>query len=397
MKSVTALAAAVGLASFSLPSQAIVYSAGDALLVPLAVWFTDFDNDQTDDVNTLIEVTIPSAIGHEDLANIYTARVSTPTNADLSLDPDPDLAPLTACPPESKIRWFWFDYESKKQKNGNACVSADDVVQINWRLASGETYNGVPGYMVIATDEGSKGNDANFAMFGEAYLVSGVAGYVAHTPVLPLRDEADGVDATGARLTKPTREDNVKWAGGVPVGVSPLISGMRNSYTDGVVGDLHSFDLMLSDRAWPTIHVVWFDQNNINPLTVNVYDTQENTCSDYIPLGYEVNVTWIEPTEDCGGPCGDVPLLTDDWSNNFKYGLCEDTLDLDAGPENVGGFANYLYFEPDDDGSMNPTSSMVAWAIKYAHIPDEGAGSGPDLENKVWAETAIGHDRGMFK
>jgi hypothetical protein len=385
-----ALATAAGLAAVSLPSHAIVYSAGDALLVPLVVWYTDFDNDQTDDVNTIIEVTIPSAIGHEDLANIYTARVSTPTNVDLSLDADPDLAPLTACPPESKIRWYWFDQNSKKQKNGNACVSADDVVQINWRQASGETFNGDPGYMVISTNEGSKGNDANFAMFGEAYLVSGVAGYVAHTPVLPLRDEADG-----GPLGTATREDNVKYSGGIPISVSPLISGMRNSYTDGIPGDLHGFDLMLSDRAWPTIHVVWFDRNGINPLTVNVFDTQENTCSDYIPLGYEMNVVWIEPTEGC---CSEpVPLLTDDWSTGSKFDLCEDTLDLDAGAENVGGFASYLVPEPADNGSLQPTSSMVAWAIKYAQIPDQGPGSGITQESRVWAETAIGHDRGMFK
>jgi hypothetical protein len=393
-----ATAVAAGLAVVSLPSQAlIVGAAGDALLIPLVVWGNGSSNSNTefDDVNTVIEVTLPSSIGHEDVANIYTAHWSTPTSPSLALsDVDKDLQDAST----AKIKWFWFDKKSVKRKDGSRAVSPDDVVQLNWRQISGGNFNNEPGYMVISTITATQRKAADFAMFGQAYLTSGFPGISASIPVLPMNDGADG--KLGAL-------NNVVYsAAGVPIQVSPLVSGSRNNYADGSLpdsADVWVFDLMLSDRYVPTIHVVWLDQNTgYKSVPVNVFDTEEHSCSDNIPLPYELTVTVIKPL-----PCDDIKVTRDNsecgvtlpdttrWPTQVKDGLCTDGLNLRARGENVGGYVQYLMDEYQDIGSMKAESSGVAFALKYAEIPDRGLDDW--IERFVYADTALANDRGMFK
>jgi hypothetical protein len=447
--STLALAAtfAAGTFAVSVSSHAaVVAAAGDALLIPLVVWGNgnaaspgSRPESERDDVNTIIEITTPGVVGWEDVANIFTARHSTPTNANLKLTPqDPDLGDDWG-DYNGRIRWYWFDKYSKDQESGTEIVSPDDVVQINWRYEAGGNWDDEPGYMLVVTDASANQFEANFAMFGEAFLVSGEPGFGATIPVLPLMDGAD-CDAQGLNCaTKPTRENNVIFSRETPQ-VSPLIAGMRNSLTDGVATDLWVFDLMLSDREYPTIHVVWLDQAGDNSAKAYVFDTEEHWCDTRIDLPYEINVVlippvncrpfecqgdgggdgvcddgqargdydfkWVDPLNDYQRQFGNrdqclvIPHSTN-WFNVIEPGLCVRGLDLegytraDGFEENVGGFVQYRLPEYDDDGSNNVTSSGMAFAIKYAEIPDDNVED--NFERYIWAEMSLGQDRGMFK
>lgn len=356
-----AIASAVtaALAGVSLPSHAIVVgNAGEALLVPLVM----HDGGVTG-LNTLIEIEIPASIGWEDVANIYTARHVTPTNPGLTLNPpDPDI---------NAIHWFWFDRWSKHRINGAKPVTPNDIVQINWRDLSGGAFAGDPGYMVVTNQIGYlTGAGAEFSMFGNAWLINSL-GLEATIPVLPM------TDATDIPGGVPTADDNVIYGpngtGGVVTAASPLISGIRTSYTDGSMTDFTVFDMSLSSAGLATYQIIWVDENIDNSnVFVEVYDTEEHTCSSGVPVWDEVNIIKI-----AGGADVMIPYTT-------SYTPC-----TPVGGDAADGFVSYQLPEYVDRGSMTPESSLVAWSIVSKVI-------GAAARNNFMAETALAFDRGVF-
>jgi hypothetical protein len=353
----TAVTAA--LASVSLPSQAIVVgNAGEALLVPLVM----HDAGATG-LNTLIEIEIPASVGWEDVANIYTARHVTPTNPNLALNPpDPDI---------NTLHWFFFDKYSEHKVNDDIPVTPDDIVQINWLDVSGGAFPG-PGYMVITNEIGFlTGAGAQFSMFGNAWLVNNL-GLEASIPVLPLTDDDDGVNA------RPTPNDNVIYGpngtGGIVTQVSPLISGIRTTYSDGDLGDYTVFDMALSSQGLATYQVIWADQNIGNSnVWVEVYDTEENSCSSGVPVWDEVNIIKIAGGEDV-----DIP-----WTSTY-------TPCTPAGATGADGFISYRLPEYQDRGTGSAETAIVAFSIVSKVI-------GNGAKNNFVAETALAFDRGMFE
>jgi hypothetical protein len=355
-----AMASAVtaALAGVSMPSQAIVVgNAGEALLVPLVVHGRN-------NLNTIIEVEIPASVGWEDVANIFTAPHATPTNPNLALNPpDPDI---------NAIHWFFFDYRSRHKVNDEFPVTPNDIVQVNWRDLSGGANFDVPGYMVITNEIGYQtGAAAEFSMFGNAWIVND-RGLEASIPVLPLTDDQDGVNA------RPTNNDNVIYGpngtGGLVTAVSPLISGIRTTLSDGNLGDITVFDMPLSSAGFATYHVIWSDTNlNDSNVFVEVYDTEENTCSSGVPIPDEVTIIKIAGMEDV-----DLPYTA-------TYTPCSP-----AGAYAPDGFISYRLDEFQDRGTGGPETAIVAFSLVTKVI-------GIGAKNNFVAETALAFDRGMFE
>jgi len=357
-----AIASAVtaALAGVSLPSHAIVVgNAGEALLVPLVM----HDGGVTG-LNTLIEIEIPASIGWEDVANIYTARHVTPTNPGLTLNPpDPDI---------NAIHWFWFNQWSVHKLNGPKPVTPNDIVQINWRDISGGAFPGEAGYMVITNNIGFlTGAGAEFSMFGNAWLVNNL-GLQAGIPVLPMTDATDTPGGV------PTADDNVIYGpngnGGIVTQVSPLISGIRTSYTDGQMTDITVFDMPLSSTGLATYQIIWADTNIDNDhVWIDVYDTDEHYCSSDVGVVDEVNIIKIAGAADMM-----IPYTQ-------SYTPC-----IPVGGSVSDGFLSYRLPEYKDGGSMTPESSIAAWSIVSKVI-------GVAARNNFFAETALAFDRGVFK
>jgi hypothetical protein len=388
-----ATSVAAGLAGVSQTSYAIVEAVGEGLLIPLVVWEDVAPAGQSaGDVNTIIDVTIPGAIGFEDVANIFTAPHTTPTNPGNTLfPPDEDLED------GNQIHWYWFNNRSLHLLNRAVDVTADDMVQINWRTAAGGAFNGVAGYMVIGTETARSGAAADFDMFGDAHLVVATSptplqNYTANIPVLPLTDGEDGPFNSPA-----TSDDNIKYNGsGVPRAVSPLISGMRTSFSDGELSDFTVFDLTLSREPNATIHVVWLDQNQADPgdpyyVPVDVFDTEEFTCSSTISLPHELNVNWIgtafAPLPPFNAAFPGIPgWLTNPETGTPNQQVCDPTTGIDA------GFVRYQLPEYQDDGSLTAEAAGVSFSIRIDQVGPGGA-----TPNVVTLSTSLGHDRGMFK
>jgi len=457
-----ALATAVtaGLAGASLPAHSMVLgAAGEALLVPLVVWsggtywvdggtLTDqgIPRGYTPAVDTIIEVLVPGSIGFDAVPNIFTAMHTTPTNTPTSLKPsDPDLALYPGgSPPNdtgiSVIHWYWFDKRSIERASDDIPVTADQVVQISWTQAAYGRFENEPGYMIIANESARTGNAAQFSMFGNAWLTGafhfdpverstdnnpdaasqidfgiGFPMVGASIPVLPMSDGAD------SSSEHPNAQDSVKYWGGSPAEASPVIAGMRTNRSDGQP-DGFAFDLSLSDRRVPTIHVIWFDQNLNNQsedgeptiselyptntarisdrANTDTFDDQENSCNGTVTLPNELNVVWIPAAYETDP--SDLDFINEPflWATQTQlYCVVADptnTRGLPYAAENRG-FVQYRMREYLDTAVGFAESSMVAFSIKVdGALVSNDVGATPDAA-VILLESALGHDLGTFK
>lgn len=344
-----ALAASIsaGLGATTLPVHAVMMGdAGEALLIPYVV----HGGDVAGATNTYINVTVPGTVGFDTIPNIFTAPHTTPTNPGPTLFPD--AASLQG---GNSIHWYWFDNRSVHRLNGEIPVTADDLVSIDWLEASNGAFAGQDGYMVIGTEAARTRAAADFAMYGEAYIElysNDPIGTLVSIPVLAMSDGADG-----STTSMPSRADNVKYtSSGIPREVSPLLSGMRTNRSDGILDDTTVFNLSLGDRNFPSVHVVWLDTNlgsRGRGLNVDVYDSEELTCSDSADLPYELNVIEVNNWAGVGtGTPGGV-----------KVDYC-----LPAGSTFTGlvehpGFVTYFLPEYIDTGINQPESAGIAFSI----------------------------------
>jgi hypothetical protein len=343
-----ALAASIsaGLGVAALPANAMLVSeAGEALLIPLVTH--DGGNLDAGKANTYIKVTIPETVGFDTVPNVFTAPNTTPTNG--TGEPGPSLFPRDNGAGKS-IHWYWFDSRSVHRLNGEIPVTPGDVVWIDWEKASRGTRAGELGYMVIGTETARDGSAADFAMFGDAWyeLYSPEPfmpyGSMVPIPVLPMIDGADG-DATF-----PSVSDNVLYSpSGIPSAVSPLYSGMRTNASDGSRNDVTVFNMSLGDRNFRSVHVVWLDQNTgSNGINVDVFDSEENVCSDSADLPIELNY-----------------IVIDNWAGSTGAGrdFCiPSETDYTTDVQNFG-YVTYYLPEYVDRGTGLPESAGVAFSI----------------------------------
>jgi hypothetical protein len=392
-----ATAVSAAMAGMSLPAQAIVTGvAGDALLVPLVVW----ENTDIDQLNTLIEIEIPSDIGHEDVANIYTAPNTTDPN-DLVMAYDEAVFQKSSADgfdrPYNAIHWFWFNHRSVHQRDLMVPVTPNDIVQINWREASGEDFEGALGYMLIVNEAATTGASAQFPMFGTAWLVNNQNSEIeAEIPVLPL---ADGEDVT----TFPVWGNHVIYDGGIPSEVSPLASGMLLNYADGKLGDFAVFDMVLADLDEKAYHVIWLDdnrgaQNAVGgygyTVNVDIFDSEERECSTTVNLPHELNVICITEEEEC-------PTWSSTGELDRQPGAIQETEDLPVtaainlcAPGEVGdpdGYVQYQLKEILDRGSKEAETAGVAFSILETRTVGELN------DDDIDRDTAAARYRGMFR
>lgn len=448
----SATAVLAGLACASLPAGAGVFGdAGEALLVPLAVWSGGSFNDPdcrdgfppacnpfegyTPAVDTVIEVFVPGSIGQDAIPNIYTAEHSTPTNTPTALTPsDPDLFP-GAGGYIPQIHWFWFNQRSQEIDSGTITVSPDDVVQISiTEIANGQNEN-VPGYFVLVDENATNGDAATFSMFGNAWLTGAIHFFPpnggppgpnpfngigfpligASIPVLPMADGEDGPFVGGVPPV-PTNQDQVKYRLGTPYAVSPTIAGFRTNRSDGLP-DGFVFDLALSNRLVPTIHVIWFDHNldggggqfgytieDLYPASnalvtdqaaVHVFDLDELDCNTGLRLPNELNVLWIPPAFET-----DLDDLWV-WNEPFQWTTDADLLCVvsDQNPAALftTGFVQYRMTEYIDSDVGRPESAAYAFSIKVdGGLVSNDADPAPEAVY-VLLESSLGHFRGTFK
>jgi hypothetical protein len=402
-----ATAVSAAMAGVSLPAQAILTGvAGEALLVPLVVWLDeDRGRDRLEDLNTLIEVEIPSDIGHEDVANIWTAP-NTTTAGDMVMAYDPAVFVQRSAGgndrPYNAIHWFWFNHRSLHLRDQTVPVTPNDIVSINWREASDGDFEGQPGYMVIVNEAARGGAAAQFPMFGNAWLVNDVGGneVEAEIPVLAL---ADGEDTT----PYPVWGNHVIYNGGIPSQVSPLASGMLTNYANGNLGDFAVFDMLLADLDEKAYHVIWLDanraaQNNVGGYTytvnVDVFDSEERECSTTVNLPHELNIVCI--TDD-GSHHERCPTWRSDGELWQQPGLVQQSEDLPVtaainlcNPGRVGvpdGYVQYQLMEVTDRGSGMAETAGVAFSILETRTV--GKGNDDDIDR----DTAAAQYRGMFR
>ena len=383
---------AAALGGFSMPSHAIIEgAAGEALLVPFVIY------DDVAGVNTIVELTVPGSVGLDTIPNNFTASHSTPTGHAINTK-NPALTPSPSADPvaNSGIHWYFFNKRSEHLDSGTIPVTADDFIQFDWGQVvrnNGNSFNQVEGYLVFGTEKAASDIGqpagghaaANFSFFGDAYLVVNNInipfGLVdAKIPVLPMND---GVDAPGQ--TKVTVDNQVLYHGTEVMQVSPLISGMRTVWSDGIP-NIVAFDLTLGPRQYPTLHVFWNDHNGADIApgyhgTLDVFDDAERRCDSSVPLPNELNTIWGSPNN--------LFFLAPTWVDTttqlcFPNGISDSAL-LDP------GFVRYQIDEQGDTNIGVPEQAGVAFSIQYLNTK-----SADGLNSIVPVETALGHERGKF-
>lgn len=448
---------AAALAGASMPSYAIIEgAAGEALLVPFVLYsnpvsdLSILDIDEPS-INTIITVTTPSAIGRDTIPNYFTAPSTTPTNPGppVTADTDPDLTTIYSGDERDYVdglHVFFFNSKSGEELNFRVPTSPDDLTIINWGNEVEQRrpgLNGVKGYIVITNDkEERNGNGwgwrdaARFDMFGDAFMIwpTNIGLIDTKIPVLPM---SDGADEPG--VTVPSTPNNVIFnSTGEIVQASPLTSGMRTNLSNGNMppnglGDYTLFDLTMSNRFAPTIHVIWVDKNIGQANTAYVFNDVEQDCSMTLPISNELNVYWTSiPTFWPGAEClldpitnqkimqPDDPNTPDvDESELCVPGLLPKLGWLDAvtelcypeGKFILGldfiksdifypGFVRFKINEYIDTGKGTPDSSAVGFSIQLQ--VDVLDAQRRNLIN--WAvlptvlpvETALGHERGQY-
>jgi len=447
-KLAAASAVAVALAGTGMPaSAAVLGGAGEALLVPLAVWnggrfsddacydgnintICDLTKGYTPANDTVFEVWVPSFIGQDAIPNIYTAANTTPT-----------ATGAQNVPPGAAVNWHWFDERGNLIKGGSIPVVPDQIVQISLTEAAGGLGEATPGYMVFTTDRGNNQGDtgATFAFFANAFITGALSidrpddrpflgiGFplVGGTiPVLAMNDAADA--PTTANCPPPTALDRVTYDNQVPCLVSPNASGFRPSNGDGLASDF-IFDLALSDRYANTIHVIWFDQNpdrkqkdgsdwpdgdiartfdgvypnnllnsTSDQATVRVYNTQgQLTGGTSVVLPNRLNVLWIPPVWD------ENPDTLFFINEPFAWTTATLALPFILNPATelpFPAFASYSVNEYVDSGNNTAETAGFAFAIKYSTLlVQNDNGILPDIDAIVsLIEVSLGHDRGNF-
>jgi hypothetical protein len=153
---------------------------------------------------------------------------------------------------------------------------------------------------------------------------------------------------------------------------------MRTNRSDGDMNDTTVFNLSLGDRNFPSVHVIWLDVNlegDGEDLPIEVYDSEELSCSDAIDVPYELNVINI-----------------DAWNDIDPLGEEQEDLCLPVGSnfspmKTNEGYVTYYIPEYVDTGSDVPESAGVAFSITMDW----------DAEDDLRYTSSVAQERGTYK
>jgi len=174
----------------------------------------------------------------------------------------------TAPPPYNKtIHWWFYDAKSRHLLNGVVPATDNDFVRFDWcstiRETGQSTLNGVPGYIIFASDEVDRGDlvrDAvvpSIALYGHAYMIRGNWESQAFIPVLP--NPMYALNRDGSVFVK-----NVTKRDGYPA-FTRLVSGIDFTQTTGIAPTLQR-DVYMRYFLDPSLAtenrmVFWFNFN----------------------------------------------------------------------------------------------------------------------------------------
>ena len=265
---------------------------GEALLVPYALYST------VDSVNTLVGITVPAMLGADVTVPFATAPVTSGPGGVAALG----LNAINAAAPAPSIHWYFFNDVSDHVLDNTIPATADDFIPFDWGgtvVAAGAQAlcDGVNGYLVFSNVVATGGGAAVFAMFGDAVLIQGNWQSAAYIPVLPM---ADGADAAAAPFLV-AGVDEVNYAAGIPINVSPLSAGIPMDNDDALINAAQHMDMRYfldPPLNGGTDLVVWFDGTCLGgaaccdrtALAIEVFATDETHGSAAIDLGLEMNV-----------------------------------------------------------------------------------------------------------
>ncbi len=279
-------------------------AAGEAILIPLVIY------DSTLSINTTISITIPDKIGVAQIPNQVLAPHTSPAVESL-----PSAA--------KQIHWIFFDHQGLHRQDGYFNLTPNAIYTLDWK-ATGSIQNGRAGYILLVTEAGYKGNDADFNIFAEAKFTRG-----SESANIPIFGMADGLDSP---FGDSTDQSNCLVQGINEVckdtpqpfqpllSFSPLSSGIQTGEIDET-GET-KFDLMLGKRfkgnpyfglirgTEPTLLVIWNDVLNYINAKGYVYGPDGTYCSDVIPLNHRLNLIWVLPTSTSPQPILKIPATT---------------------------------------------------------------------------------------
>jgi hypothetical protein len=279
-------------------------SAGEAILVPLVIY------DSTLSINTTISITIPDKIGVAQIPNQALAPHTSPTEESLP-------------PAAKKIHWIFYDHQGLRRQDGYFNLTPNAIYTLDWK-STGSIQNGRPGFVLLVTDAGYNGDDADFNIFAEAKLSIGL-----ESTSIPVFGMADGLDSGLTdqsnclvqglnEVCKDTPQPSI--SSQTSYSFSPLSSGILTG-KDGETGET-VFDLMLGKRVKgypffglirgtePTLLVIWNDGLNYTNAMGYVYGSNGEYCSDVIPLNHRLNLVWILPKSTSPQPLIKIPATT---------------------------------------------------------------------------------------
>jgi hypothetical protein len=298
------------LAVFAEPVGAGLHSvAGEGLLVPFVLY------DPAYAINTVVYITVPAGIWTDSIPNEQTAPHTSP--GDIS---NPLVSPIT-------LHWTFFDLDGKRLQDGKLQSVPNGITTLNWGTIA-PSQIGEPGYLIVQTELGAQGKEADANLFGDAFMSFGYR--LADIPVLAL---ADGEDAWPAGANQNEQGPNPVQGNeivgrfppssmsGLPASElhSPFSAGIRVGSADSDQPTITEFDLPFGRRSgksmtpmggpWlpsqPTLLVVWNDHNDTqwSHTPVFLFDDSANYCSDSLNLSRQLNIYWISPPVPFGfGP-----------------------------------------------------------------------------------------------
>jgi hypothetical protein len=247
--------------------------------------------------------------------------ISTPGSAQLPIR-------HTAPPPYNKtIHWWFYNAQSRHLLNGVIPATDNDFVRFDWcttiRQTGQTTLNGVPGYIIFASDEVDRGDlvrDAvvpSIALYGHAYMIRGNWESQAFIPVLP--NPMYALNRDGSVFVK-----NVTKREGYPA-FTRLVSGIDFTQTVGPAPTLQRDVYMryFLDPALATENrmVFWFNFN------AGAYDSPARAGA----LGY-LNTASLVRGPDAAGETYDSEQV---YRNSFSVPLPDELNILVSYPPGV--------------------------------------------------------------
>lgn len=272
---------------------------GEALLIPFVLY------DSKNRIDTVVHLTLPNQVGRASVPNLHTAPHTSPSESALPNTP-------------VRAHWILLDvnglpladamFEARPQQLHSLTLS--DILK---GIGRERLDDGKAGSLVILTQSGFEGREADFNLVANASMSFGTTDHLAAIPVFAM---ADGEDAAPL-LPRPGNE--VTSARFPIFRASPLAAGISTGTAGGEPPRAARFDLALHQQLRSglrrfvvdnhTLLAIWNDRpypSGSNVWSVTVRNDQGHECAGEIDVTRQLNLYWvsIEPQALATSPVG---------------------------------------------------------------------------------------------